>query len=98
MNHCAGEVKENRFVAGSGWTSLQFSYRLFESVPLITAYGFSMEKQIPKKEMAGGTTEVVPFPFVLYSGAGAAEADSRFLVASLLGMTRLCERFALRRG
>ena len=35
-----------------------------------------------------GTTEVAPFPFVLHAGAVAAQADSRFLVASLLGMTR----------
>ena len=30
-------------------------------------------------------------PFVLHAGAVVAQADSRFLVASLLGMTTLCE-------
>jgi hypothetical protein len=30
----------------------------------------------------------VPFPFVLHAGAVVALADSRFLVASLLGMTK----------
>jgi hypothetical protein len=35
-----------------------------------------------------GTTEVVPFPFLLHAGAVVAQADNRFLGASLLGMTR----------
>jgi hypothetical protein len=34
-------------------------------------------------------TEVVRFPFVIHAGAAVAQAGSRFLVASLLGMTKL---------
>jgi hypothetical protein len=33
--------------------------------------------------------ELVPVPFVLQSGAVLAQADIRFLVASLLGMTKI---------
>ena len=32
--------------------------------------------------------ELVPFPFMLQVGAVIAQADSGFLVASLLGMTK----------
>ena len=44
---------------------------------------------------AGGTTEVVPFPFVLHAGAVVEQANSRFLDSAVagapaaLGMTRL---------
>jgi len=33
--------------------------------------------------------KLVSFPFVFHAGAVVAQADSRFLIASLLGMTEL---------
>jgi hypothetical protein len=52
----------------------------------------AQDDRVGKRRWPDGTTAVVPFPFVLHAGAVVAWANSRFLVASLLGMTGIASR------
>jgi hypothetical protein len=76
------EILENRFCAERRLPQALKRGSIFSDLAARVELGPFPNRLEPE---FSATSELGPFPFVFHAGAVVAQADSRFLVASLLG-------------